>query len=189
MRLRLSLAILDKLLWRVSRCATGEAGRRGSVGPLLLSSTIGVNRSTIRTTSTIRRRWVVFGESSAKFGRDNQRDCVVSTANVTHTQKYDIATKNGRNRPEKRLKLIVGDLECACQVLPHLVFLIPTLEEREQVRIAGKGDKIQILLFLCVFHTKRTKTSAFLWVCYLILGSITSWRGVVGGTLSDGRWF
>ena len=77
-----------------------------------------------------------------------------------HAQKYDIATKNGRNRPENRLKLIVGDLECACQVLPHFVFLIPTLEEREQARIAGKVDKIEILLFLCVFHTKKNKASA-----------------------------
>jgi hypothetical protein len=59
----------------------------------------------------------------------------------------------------------------ACQVLPYLVFLIPTLEEWEQVRIAGKGDKIQKLLFLRVFHTKRTKTSAFLSVRYLILVS------------------
>ncbi len=43
----------DKLLWRVSRRSTGEASRKGSVGPLLLlSSTIGVNRSTI----IVRRR-------------------------------------------------------------------------------------------------------------------------------------
>ncbi len=96
----------------------------------------------------------------AEFGCDNQLDCVVSTANITHAQKYNIGTKNGCNRPENRLKSIVGDLEChdvTCQVLPHLIFLIPMLEEREQARIAGKGDKIQILLFLRVFHTKRTK--------------------------------
>ena len=43
--------------------------------------------------------------------------------------------------PKNDEKLVVGDLECceaACQVLPHLISLIPTLEEWEQTRIAGK---------------------------------------------------
>jgi hypothetical protein len=62
------------------------------------------------------------------------------------------------------MKIDVGDLECcnvACQVLPHLVLLIPTREEWEQTRIAGKGDKIQILLFVRVFVTKGLKPARF----------------------------
>ena len=98
-------------------------------------------------------------------------------ANVAHTQKYDIATKIGHNRPQKSIKLIVGDLEChdvACQVLQHLVLLIPTLEKLEETRIAGKGDKVQIILFVRVFYTKRTQTSAFSMNTLPDFGLITS---------------
>ncbi len=103
---------------------------------------IGVNRSTICTMLTMRQRWVIFIESSAELRRDNQLDCVVSMANVAHTQKYDIATKIGHNRPQKSIKLIVGDLEChdvACQVLPHLVFLIPTQRNIGTSKNSGEG--------------------------------------------------
>jgi hypothetical protein len=89
----------------------------------------------------MQQRVGVFDDESAKLGPDNQLDCVVSRANITHAQKYDMATKNGCNRPENRLKLIVGDLECddaACQVLPHLVFLIPTRRRVETSENSGE---------------------------------------------------
>ena len=130
------------------------------------SSSLFDDRSEPLNDSYVQRRWVVFGESSAEFGRDNQLDCAVSTANVMHAQKYDIATKNGYNRPENWLKLIVGDQDChdvACQVLPHLIFLIPTLEEWEQARIAGKGDKVQILFSYSVFIPNKPIGAAPWW--------------------------
>jgi hypothetical protein len=75
------------------------------------------------------------------------------------TLKSTIRDQNWMQSTQKSMKIDVGDLECcnvACQVLPHLILLIPTLEEWEQTRIAGKGDKIQIHLFVRVFVTKRT---------------------------------
>ena len=85
-------------------------------------------------------------------------------ANVVHAQKYNIVTKNGRNRPENWLKSIVRVLECqdvACQVLPHLVLLIPMLEEWEQTRIAGKGDKTQYSFLYVLSIPKGLKPARF----------------------------
>jgi hypothetical protein len=56
-------------------------------------------------------------------------------------QKYDTRPKMDEIEPKNDEELDFEDLECcevACQVLPHLVSSIPTLEEWEQTRIAGK---------------------------------------------------
>ena len=60
---------------------------------------------------------------------------------TSRTQKYDTRPKMDEIEPKNDEESVFGDLDCcevACQVLPHLVSLIPTLEEWEQTRIAGK---------------------------------------------------
>ncbi len=60
---------------------------------------------------------------------------------MSRTQKYDTRLKMDKIEPKNDEESVFGDLDCcevACQVLPHLVSLIPTLKELDQTRIAGK---------------------------------------------------
>jgi hypothetical protein len=178
----------DAWAWQFSTSSCGEyrvALRARQVGEVQLDLFFSLQRSEWTARRFVRRRRYDLDESFLESRRPN----LDATTNlIALLARLTLCTlRSTILRPKiKSIKIDCRRPEmsqCGLSGPPAPRFLDSiALEEWEQARIAGKGDKIQILLFLRVFHTKRTKTSAFLWVRYLILGSITSWATGVGFT-------
>ncbi len=110
---------------------------------------------------------LILRESKSCF-RSEALDGLLEHFATRRTWEYDIATKNGLNRLKIRWKIDPGDLaghDVACQVLPHLVLLIPTPKSVGTDKNSGESDKTESAsLYVLPAHFQRKH--------YLILGSL-----------------